>query len=41
MIKLGEMQELTVTQKKDFGVYLKSTGSEKSEDKVLLPIKQV
>ncbi|NYB73705.1 RNA-binding protein [Sedimentibacter hydroxybenzoicus DSM 7310] len=41
MIKLGEMQELTVTQKKDFGVYLKSTDSEKSEDKVLLPIKQV
>ena len=41
MIKLGEMQELTVAQKKDFGVYLKSSDNEKSEDKVLLPIKQV
>lgn len=41
MIKLGEMQELTVTQKKDFGVYLKSVDNGKSEDKVLLPIKQV
>ncbi|WP_313344454.1 S1-like domain-containing RNA-binding protein [Sedimentibacter sp.] len=41
MIKLGEMQELTVAQKKDFGVYLKSSENEKSEDKVLLPIKQV
>ncbi len=41
MIKLGEMQELIVAQKKDFGVYLRSQDNEKSEDRVLLPIKQV
>lgn len=41
MIKLGEMQELEVTKKVDFGVYLKSSHDEKGEDKVLLPLKQV
>lgn len=41
MIKLGEMQELEVTKKVDFGVYLKSTDDSKDEDKVLLPLKQV
>lgn len=41
MIKLGEMQELEVTKKVDFGVYLKSSDDEKGEDKVLLPLKQV
>ncbi len=41
MIKLGEMQELEVIKKVDFGVYLKSHDDEKGEDKVLLPKKQV
>lgn len=41
MIKLGEMQELEVAKKVDFGVYLKSQTDEKPEDRVLLPIKQV
>lgn len=41
MIKLGEMQELEVVKKVDFGVYLKSTDDVKGEDKVLLPLKQV
>jgi predicted RNA-binding protein (virulence factor B family) len=41
MIKLGEMQELEVTKKVDFGVYLKSTDDLQDEDKVLLPLKQV
>ncbi len=41
MIKLGEMQELEVVKKVDFGVYLKSTDDVKCEDKVLLPLKQV
>ncbi len=41
MIKLGEMQELTVAQIKDFGAYLQSSDNEKKEDRVLLPIKQV
>jgi len=41
MIKLGEMQELEVVKKVDFGVYLKSADDVKGEDKVLLPLKQV
>ncbi len=39
MIKLGEKQKLVVIKKVDFGVYL--ADSMESEDKVLLPIKQV
>lgn len=41
MIKLGEMQELEITKKVDFGVYLKSSYDLKGEDRVLLPLKQV
>lgn len=41
MIKLGEMQELEVTKKVDFGVYLKSSDDAKGEERVLLPLKQV
>lgn len=41
MIKLGEMQELEVIKKVDFGVYLKSSDDIKGEDRVLLPLKQV
>lgn len=41
MIKLGEMQELEVVKKVDFGVYLKSPDDEKGKEKVLLPHKQV
>lgn len=41
MIKLGEMQELEVMKKVDFGVYLKSSDDEKGDDKILLPKKQV
>lgn len=41
MIKLGEMQELEITKKVDFGVYLKSFDDAKGEDRVLLPLKQV
>ncbi len=41
MIKLGEMQELEVTKKVDFGVYLKSPHDEKGDDRILLPLKQV
>ncbi len=39
MIKLGEKQKLVVIKKVDFGVYLAE--SMESEDKILLPIKQV
>lgn len=39
MIKLGEMQELEVIKKVDFGVYLKSPDN--IRDEVLLPSKQV
>ena len=39
MIRLGEKQVLTVVKKVDFGVYLSE--EQGSEDKVLLPIKQV
>lgn len=39
MIKLGEYQLLTIVKKTEFGVYLAE--KESSEDKVLLPIKQV
>lgn len=38
MLKLGEKQTLTITEKKEFGVYLTD---ETGEDKVLLPAKQV
>lgn len=38
MIKLGEIQELIMVKQVDFGVYL---AAEESEEKVLLPIKQV
>lgn len=41
MIKLGEIQELEVIKKVDFGVYLKSSDDEKGEDRILLPLKQV
>lgn len=48
MIRLGEIQELEVVKKVDFGVYLKSPDSnlesengKEKEEKVLLPIKQV
>lgn len=41
MIKLGEIQELEVFKKMDFGVYLKSSEDEKGENRILLPKKQV
>lgn len=41
MIKLGEIQELELVKKVDFGVYLKNPDDVKEEDKVLLPLKQV
>lgn len=41
MIKLGEIQELQVIKKVDFGVYLKEPGNERADEKVLLPLKQV
>nr|WP_312579675.1 S1-like domain-containing RNA-binding protein [Sedimentibacter sp.] len=41
MIKLGEIQELEVVKKMDFGVYLKSSDDEKGDNKILLPKKQV
>jgi uncharacterized protein len=41
MIKLGEIQELEVVKKMDFGVYLKSSEDVKGENKILLPKKQV
>lgn len=41
MIKLGEMQELEVVKKVDFGVYLKSEDDVKGDDRILLPLKQV
>lgn len=40
MIRLGEKQILTVVKKVEFGVYL-AESAEETEDKVLLPIKQV
>lgn len=40
MIELGRKQKLTVIKKVDFGVYLADI-NENSEDKVLLPMKQV
>lgn len=40
MIELGRKQKLTVIKKVDFGVYLTDI-NENSEDKVLLPMKQV
>lgn len=39
MLKLGEKQNLTIVDKKEFGVYL--ADGNKSADKVLLPAKQV
>lgn len=41
MIKLGEMQELEVSKIVNIGAYLQSEDKEKTEDRVLLPIKQV
>jgi|GEM_PF-18312 len=41
MIKLGEIQELEVVKKMDFGFYLKSSDDEKGDNRILLPIKQV
>ena len=41
MIKLGEMQELEVAKIVNIGAYLQSEDKEKTEDRVLLPIKQV
>lgn len=41
MIKLGEIQELEVVKKLEYGVYLKSIGHSKEEEQVLLPVKQV
>lgn len=41
MIKLGEMQELEIAKKVEFGVYLKNPRDEKGEEKILLPQKQV
>lgn len=42
MIKLGEIQELTIVKEMDFGVYLTdSNDSGEDMQKVLLPIKQV
>jgi len=41
MIKLGEVQELEVVKKMDFGIYLKSSDDEKGENRILLPKKQV
>lgn len=40
MIRLGEKQELVVVKKVDFGVYL-AVNSEKADERVLLPVKQV
>lgn len=41
MIKLGEMQELVIAKKVEFGVYLVSAADVRGEDKILLPQKQV
>lgn len=41
MIRLGEIQQLEVVKKVEFGVYLADTGSGSKEEKVLLPAKQV
>lgn len=41
MIKLGEIQELEVVKKVDFGVYLKSEDDVNGDDRILLPLKQV
>ena len=40
MIRLGEKQKLIVVKKVEFGVYL-AQSRETSEDRILLPIKQV
>ncbi|MBQ3105776.1 MAG: S1 RNA-binding domain-containing protein [Lachnospiraceae bacterium] len=40
MFRLGEMQELEIVKKVDFGVYLKDP-EENSNEKVLLPVRQV
>jgi len=39
MIRLGEMQELEIVRRKEFGVFLAETAD--SEESVLLPAKQV
>ena len=42
MMKLGEIQTLTIVKRQDFGVYLAEDETKKNpEDRVLLPIKQV
>lgn len=40
MIRLGEMQKLTVVKKVEFGIYLAVSG-ESEQERILLPIKQV
>ncbi len=40
MIKLGELQQLVIIKKVEFGVYL-APSKEEAEDRVLLPIKQL
>ena len=41
MIRLGEIQQLEVVKKVEFGVYLADTENGSKEEKVLLPAKQV
>lgn len=40
MIRLGEIQQLKVVKKVEFGVYLADAGNGDREEKVLLPAKQ-
>ena len=41
MIRLGEIQQLKVVKKVEFGVYLADPEAASVDEKVLLPIKQV
>lgn len=41
MIRLGEIQQLKVVKKVEFGIYLSDPDEDAREEKVLLPIKQV
>lgn len=41
MLKLGQMQELEIIKKVEFGVYLMDSRERNPEERVLLPIKQV
>ncbi len=41
MIRLGEIQKLTVVKKVEFGIYLAESQEEAKEEKILLPAKQV